>query len=192
MTCIVAIETPDGVVMGCDSHCESAGTVRHINAQKICRRMAGDVQWLIGSAGTLERHQEIATGFDPPELPADEQDDAMMAIGRKALGKVNSGGNTVQFSYGLALTSGGGNTMLVAVRGRLYGCDPDNTITRTSDGYDAIGSGEDFALGSLASTKGMDPEGRVRLALAAAAHHCASVAEPFTVVKEKRPRGGAK
>ncbi|MFE6305007.1 hypothetical protein [Nocardiopsis sp. NPDC057823] len=70
---------------------------------------------------------------------------------------------------------------LVGVRDRLFIVDSDYQIGESADGYAAVGCGADLALGSLHTTRGMDlkPRRRLKLALAAAAHHSAGVIAPF-------------
>ena len=70
---------------------------------------------------------------------------------------------------------------LVGYRGALYCIDEDYHVGRSALGYEAIGCGDHFALGSLASTSG-NPKARVQMALYSAALHSTSVCEPFTVL----------
>lgn len=75
---------------------------------------------------------------------------------------------------------------LIGYRGELvnilkdFGCGIDTQDTK----YSAIGSGEEFALGSLYSTEamGLDPEERIILALEAASEHHCTVGPPFEVI----------
>jgi hypothetical protein len=76
-----------------------------------------------------------------------------------------------------------GGVLLVGYRGALYCIDDDYSVGRSALGYEAIGCGDHFALGSLASTSG-DPEARVQMALYSAALHSTSVCEPFTVLTQ--------
>lgn len=76
-----------------------------------------------------------------------------------------------------------GGTFLVGIRGRLYRVDGDFQIGRSVDGYDACGCGQELARGALHASRTVgDPQERVRMALDAAAHHSAGVAEPFHLV----------
>ena len=57
-----------------------------------------------------------------------------------------------------------------------------------SAGYDAIGSGDNLAIGSLHTTRHLtDPRLRVQQALEAAVAHNAAVAEPFAFVSVQAP-----
>lgn len=88
---------------------------------------------------------------------------------------------------GYAATRNGtesGGTFLVGVQGRLFQVDSDYQVGESRDAYDAVGCGSGYALGvlHLASRQQLDPRGRVRLALDAAAHHSAGVRGPFRIV----------
>ncbi len=76
-----------------------------------------------------------------------------------------------------------GGKFLVGVRGRLFCIDHDYQVRETVIGYDAVGSGDDLALGVLFATQQRDlsPEERIRLALEAATYHNAYVRPPFQI-----------
>lgn len=81
-----------------------------------------------------------------------------------------------------------GGVFLVGIAGRLYHVDSDFQVGRSLDGYDAVGCGDDLALGALHATRHVrDPRGRVLRALEAAAHHSAGVAGPFTAMNSSGP-----
>jgi hypothetical protein len=76
-----------------------------------------------------------------------------------------------------------GGTFLVGVGGRLFQINSDYQVGEASIGYDAVGCGEDLALGALfASGHVRNPRNRVRLALRAAERFSAGVRGPFKVV----------
>lgn len=77
-----------------------------------------------------------------------------------------------------------GGTFLVGVRGTLYAVYDDFQISRSRDGYAAVGCGDELALGSLHTSVGLKPRERVLAALTAAAHHSAGVCEPFVVLSK--------
>jgi hypothetical protein len=74
-----------------------------------------------------------------------------------------------------------GGTFLVGLADRLYVVHSDFQIARSADGYAAVGSGDDIALGSLHGTRGRAPRWRINAALSAAAHHSSVVTPPFVV-----------
>jgi ATP-dependent protease HslVU (ClpYQ) peptidase subunit len=73
---------------------------------------------------------------------------------------------------------------LVGIAGRVYYVEGDGHPWRPAQSYCAIGSGADYALGSLHTTarRKLLPRYRLTLALQAAAAHCTSVAPPFRFV----------
>lgn len=74
---------------------------------------------------------------------------------------------------------------MVAFRGRIFVVQDDFQICERSEGYDAIGCGGDFALGSLFETQGkkLQPKQRVERALQCAEKFSAGVRGPFTILK---------
>lgn len=77
-----------------------------------------------------------------------------------------------------------GGTFLVGFRGQLFLIGGDFQVTRTSNGYAAVGCGDDIALGALHGSADGDPQLRILAALRAAEHHSAVVIGPFTVVDQ--------
>lgn len=73
-------------------------------------------------------------------------------------------------------------TFLVGVHGRLFVIQGDYQVGEPADGYAAVGCGDELALGALHATATLDmpPRDRVATALAAADHHSAGVAGPYT------------
>ena len=76
-----------------------------------------------------------------------------------------------------------GGTFLVGVRGELFTIMEDYQVGQSADGFDAVGSGTDLALGALYATREgpFRPRQRVRMALAAAERFNAGVRGPFLV-----------
>ncbi|MEU3836487.1 hypothetical protein IFE09_11270 [Streptomyces microflavus] len=75
-----------------------------------------------------------------------------------------------------------GGTFLVGVAGRLFTIYSDYQVGEAADGYDAVGCGDELALGALHATAhlGLAPRARLTAALAAATHHSAGVIGPYT------------
>jgi hypothetical protein len=74
-------------------------------------------------------------------------------------------------------------SLLIAIKGRLFRLCSHFTVRESQTGYDAIGSGTPFALGSFASTEGRPGRERVELALNAAERHVPSVRGPFRILQ---------
>jgi ATP-dependent protease HslVU (ClpYQ) peptidase subunit len=80
-----------------------------------------------------------------------------------------------------------GGSFLLGFKDRLYSIDGDFQVGENALNYDACGSGEEFAKGSLHSTNGFNlpPEQRVRKALQAASEFSLYVGGPFYVLNTK-------
>ena len=86
-----------------------------------------------------------------------------------------------------------GGTFLIAYKNRLFKIEDDFQVGESSDGYDACGCGQDFALGSLHSTDftdkiytpstALEAHGRIELALKASEHFCMGVGQPFILIE---------
>ncbi|MFD5111451.1 hypothetical protein ACFWNG_03900 [Streptomyces sp. NPDC058391] len=79
-------------------------------------------------------------------------------------------------------------TFLVGCLGRLFVVHSDYQIGEGTDGYMAVGCGDDLALGALHATAAlnMKPRARLTAALDAAAHHSAGVAGPYVYAATPR------
>jgi ATP-dependent protease HslVU (ClpYQ) peptidase subunit len=72
-----------------------------------------------------------------------------------------------------------GGNFLIGYRSRLFEMVDDYHVSEPVNGYEAVGSGAKYALGSLYATPHLPPEQRVALALEAAAYHNAYVRPPY-------------
>jgi hypothetical protein len=72
-------------------------------------------------------------------------------------------------------------TFLVGYGNRLFRIDEDYQVAETLDGFDAIGSGSQVALGALYACQHLDPKERVFQALLAAERFNAAVRAPFII-----------
>lgn len=74
-----------------------------------------------------------------------------------------------------------GGTFLVAFKGQLFAIHSDYQVGRALEGFDAVGCGEDIALGALFASPSLAGRDRVELALQAAERHSAGVRGPFVI-----------
>jgi ATP-dependent protease HslVU (ClpYQ) peptidase subunit len=72
-----------------------------------------------------------------------------------------------------------GGTFLVGYAGRLFCVQGDFQVAERTDGFDACGCGESYALGAMACLPEMEPRARLTRALEMAAHFSAGVRGPF-------------
>jgi hypothetical protein len=77
-----------------------------------------------------------------------------------------------------------GGRFLVGYKDKLYSIDSDFQVGESLCKYDALGSGSDFALGSLHSTEGYieSPIVRIHMALQAATQFAIGVEPPFYIL----------
>ena len=77
-----------------------------------------------------------------------------------------------------------GGTFLIGYQGRLFFVGNDYQLGIPTDGFIAVGCGDQIAHGALYATSG-DPEERVRTALLAAERFSAGVRGPFVIMEGK-------
>ncbi len=77
-----------------------------------------------------------------------------------------------------------GGSFLLGYKDKLYTIEGDYQIGISADSYDAVGCGEEFALGSLKTTEnlGYSPLTRIRMALQAASKFSVGVAPPYYII----------
>jgi ATP-dependent protease HslVU (ClpYQ) peptidase subunit len=185
MTAIVAVrdERRNIICLGADSLASNGMQSTLVADPKIFQKG----EFIIAYAGSFRSGQLLAYRFQPPPLPkkpsrllpymVNEFGDAL----RETLGKAGRIRKEMEQENAWPMDC------LVAVRGRIFALQEDFSVLEPSDGYAAAGSGENFCIGSLHSTKAinMQPERRVRLALEAAATHNPNVGPPFVIKKVK-------
>ena len=173
MTCIVGLEHSGRVTIGGDS----AG----VEGLRITARADEKVfqvgPYLIGFSDSFRMGQLLRYTLDAPEQASTHDDfEHLCTVFVESVRACLKEGGFAKESSG----EESGGTFLVGYKGLLYCVDSDYQVGRAIRGYEAIGCGEEFALGSLASTSGAASR-RVRVALEAAALHSSGVCEPFTI-----------
>lgn len=185
MTCIVGLEHEGRVWMGGDS----AGT----REGDMALRILGDVKIffvkdvLFGSSGSRRINQLLRFSLKIPHQKVKDDyrylcTDLINAI-RVCL---KGGGNSGTEEHGEEEMEA---NVLTGYRGHLYNIETDySVVTMANIGFDACGSGENYALGSLFSTQEtkLSPEKRITLALTTASYFSAGVAPPFSIMVSKK------
>jgi ATP-dependent protease HslVU (ClpYQ) peptidase subunit len=178
VTCIVGLAENESVWIGADS-----AAVQGYTARSGCIRKAFRVSttaretFLIGYAGSFRMGQLLQyrldvtqpCGDDPWRYLATTFIDVVRALFK------DHGYATVESNR----ESGG--PFLLGFRGGLYSVDPDYQVNKMHDGFDAIGCGDEYALGAMQVTRGQEPSSRVLGAIAAAGHFSAGVKKPYIV-----------
>lgn len=178
MTCIVGIETDDGVIMGGDALASSSSDAFLLRSPKVVR----SGPYLVGVSGSRRFGDIMRTAQLPPP--------PTRGLDRFMIGPFVSAIRAIAKDAGVDLdwTKDIGNTgcLMLGVAGRIYVVRNDFGIERMRGGYHAIGCGDSFATGSLYSTKGLAPRDRVVLALEAAETHGHNVRRPWTILTLKK------
>jgi ATP-dependent protease HslVU (ClpYQ) peptidase subunit len=177
MTCIAGVVSDGKVYIGGDS----AGSDGYSMVDRADAKVFANGPFLFGFTTSFRMGQLLRYAFAPPPRHPDKDVMAYMVTDfidhlRKCL---QSGGFATKKD-----DAERGGTFLVGYEGRLFKIEGDYQVGESSDGYDACGSGESYALGSLYSTsdKPGSPKGRVTDALKAAEAHSSFVRGPFHII----------
>ncbi len=174
MTCIVGLVHKKSVYIGGDSASVAGWTSRVTRLPKVFRRGP----FLIGYTTSFRMGQLLQHALIVPPQTDDRDDMRFMVttfvecvrhlLKEKGVAKVESNAES-------------GGQFLVGYRSRLYSVQQDFQVNEMADGFDAVGSGSEYALGALASTKSAPPVLRLKRALAVSAHFNMAVSAPFFV-----------
>jgi 20S proteasome alpha/beta subunit len=177
MTCIAGLTTFDGVYMGADS-CWTSGTFIRTSTDKLLEiKLSSEESMLIGVAGgagmaDLVKEQLSIPKYKAPFYPW-LRDCYCREVHKLVLKYL------VRERMDTQIEDLNWINMLVGHNNRLYYIASDFIPQLVFEEYFAIGSGMYLAIGSLASTDGMEPEKRIEMALKVAAKHESGVAPPF-------------
>ena len=173
MTCIAGIECNGVVWMGGDS----AGTAGNMH-----QRIRGDKKvfikgdFIFGFCSSFRVGQLLQYNLELPSHPEEREDFAFL---------VNEFVNAVKTC--LKAEEGEDVTpyFLFGYRGKLYGMQGDYQVSKAEEGFDAMGSGADIAIGALHTNKAVkSPKKRLLQALEASALNNAAVRPPFIVLSK--------
>ena len=180
MTCIVGIVHDGGVIIGGDS----AGSDRCTIDQRCQPKVFTRGEYAFGYTSSFRMGQLLQYRLEIDSPDTWDLDSWMATTFVDSVRQCLKDG-------GWARTSGGddepggseaGGTFLVGIRGQLYAIADDYQAGRVLDGYQAVGSGAEVALGALYATRHLGPQVRIRIALEAAEHVTPYVRGPFTTV----------
>lgn len=181
MTCIVGIETEDGVLIGGDS----AGTAGYSQVIRADEKVWSSGEFAFGFTTSYRMGQLLRYNLSIPQTPHPGADQAtrdkwMTTTFIDAVRECLKKGGYAKVENGVEK----GGSFLVGWRGSLYEVENDFQVGRSFDGFGATGSGYRVALGALAASTGK-PRERVRQALEIAARYDAAVNGPFVLVEVK-------
>jgi ATP-dependent protease HslVU (ClpYQ) peptidase subunit len=154
MTVLVAVESPEGVVLGCDSFL-GGEALRDLHHGPKWRRLGPLV---IAGAGQCFPDQALGT-LRVDSRPR-RREDGRDWIARAVVAPMVERGSWRREGIAAAF--------LVAYRGAVYEIDETLGVSRSARGYAASGAGYAYAYGALHATEGRPALERVRAALTAA------------------------
>jgi ATP-dependent protease HslVU (ClpYQ) peptidase subunit len=182
MTCVVALEQDGVVYVGADSAgFDSNLAIRSRADEKVFITENGE--FIMGFAGSFRIGQLLRYALVPPDQASKKDDmaymvtdfiDAVRAM-QKEKGSMKKEDELEEHE----------SVFIVGYRGKLYIVEEDFQVGRPIENYAAIGCGADLAMGAMFATQkaAMNPEDRVRLALAAAVEFNAGVRPPYRILK---------
>jgi hypothetical protein len=184
MTCIAAVVHDGAVWMGGDS----AGVAGWSLSVRADEKVFVKGDFIFGFTTSFRMGDLIRYSFSPPEQLPSETDDRGYLVTRwmDALRKCFEAGGYKYLKDGREF----GGQFLVGYRGRLYNIDNDFQVGLSAEAYDAVGCGQDLALGALYAETAraqwggelLDPDDAILTALEAAEQHSAGVRGPFTIL----------
>lgn len=179
MTCIVGLVDGDKIYMGCDSRVSAGSSVLECEHKKIYK--VND-KMMIGTAGDVRYANVIRHVFSPPD-PLENQSnmDYLCSLFVPKLMKCLDTEKCMEVDKNVGKVPG---RIILTYNGKLYSIARDYCVLEHPSYY-AIGSGGDYALGSLYMTEGIgiDPVIRINKALDAACKFDAGCAPPFTILE---------
>lgn len=175
MTCIAAIAHEGKVWVGGDS-AGLSGWALTIRADE---KVFCNAQFVMGFTSSFRMGQLLRYSFEPPEKdPTSDLDRYMATSFVDAVRQCLKNGGYAQKKD----EAEKGGTFIVGVGGALYVIEDDYQVSKTANGYAAVGCGDQIALGCLYATKDWTDQGkRLLTALEAAEAHSGGVRGPFTI-----------
>lgn len=178
MTCIVGLAQDGDVWIGADSAAGDGWQVRSTLVPKVFVRGP----FIIGYTVSFRMGQLLQFHLDVPPQDGESSDLEYMVCRFIAAVRacLKEGGYTT-----IKDSKEGGVGFLVGYRGHIYCVGDEFQITEASDGFDACGCGEKYALGAMDALGYAEPGERVLLALETAARFSGAVCEPFVILSSR-------
>lgn len=177
MTCIVGLidKKNNNVIIGGDCAASANSNVFQRKDKKVFR----NGEFVIGCTTSFRMIQLLQYSFIPPKINNKNIHKYMCTDFIDEVRKCFSEGGFLQ-RYQDGDEKGG--SFLVGYKDRLFKIDSDFQVGENKMEYDSIGSGSDFALGSLFTSSNLEPKKRVIMALKSAEYLSMGVLSPFTIL----------
>lgn len=176
MTCIVGLEYGGKVYIGGDSASASGWSVDSISESKVFKNK----EFIIGYTSSFRMGQLLQYSL---EIPENKRESEMEYLVKDFITAVRSCLKDNGYAE-ISSNKESGGIFLVGYRGKLYRVSSDFQIMRYSHGYYAVGAGEEYALGSMFSSKIKNPKDKLTHALETASNFCGAVVPPFIVISQ--------
>ncbi len=163
MSCVAALKQNGKVYVAADSLSSADDKLFYRKDKKVFK----NGKYIIGFCGSIRTGQILKRRYWVPPTDIYAVPDSLMKFMEK--------------KGCMSITEEGhkncGCNFIFATKGEIYEILVDFQLVEPVDDFTAIGSGSDFALGSLFSTKGtkLKPEERLKMAIEAASYFSASV-----------------
>lgn len=181
MTCIAGLVHKDTIYMGADSAGTADSRLRTREDPKVFIRD----NMIFGFTSSFRMGQLIQYSLKIPDYHKDMTNHEYMATSFvDAVIKCLKDGGYAEKNNDVE----SGGHFLVGYRNKIYNIQTDYQVAVNTENFNAIGSGDDLALGSLYTTHIFSPETphtRIRVALRTAENFNAYVRSPFTVLELK-------
>lgn len=189
MTCIIGIEHQGKVILASDRAITRGNEVRQEKYSKIFK--LDDM--VVGCAGDQRLLQIVGFNLHMPKLDIEITNplEYLMCVFVPVLRETLRESGALSVENGLESMNG---AVMVGKGGELYVVGSNFCVTRVEDGFDAIGSGEQYALGVMDYFKRLDNFSRIdmdeiyyRLAesLVSAVHFDKGVTPPFDFLESE-------
>jgi len=184
MTCIVALKTPDKIIVGADRLITYHDNYTELSKWPKIKKIGNTM--ILGSAGRYAENNIMLNLFEPPENNSTNLFSYMTHDFVPALKSLiekhhlkDSEGNDYSCDA----------TFIVAIQDSIFRISYTYDINEHVSDYAVIGSGEPYALGSLHTTDGFEEsfgitsQSRVLMALEAAEKYSPGVHRPFDLLE---------
>jgi ATP-dependent protease HslVU (ClpYQ) peptidase subunit len=179
MTCIVGVKTSQGIFIGGDSaSTNDSGLQTILASHKVFFIGEEGNRMLLGCTTSCRMMQLLHYELQLP--PYEDGIDVEEYLVTVFINAVRDCLKTGGFAKKEDDKEEGGN-FLVGFQDRLFEVQDDYQVSEPINGYEAVGSGAQCALGALYVTPHLPPEQRIEQALQAAAYHNAYVRPPFLI-----------
>jgi len=175
MTCIVGWIGKDRVYVGGDSARAEGWQVRQTSINKVLKKE----NFLFGYTTSFRMGQIIQHHVKLPErkklqpildyLVVDLIEAIRKQLTEKGFTKKQDNRET-------------GGSFIIGCSEGIFRVDADFQVNSASDGLEAVGCGEDYALGAMKALNNVSDKQRIQRALETAAYFCGGVLPPFTIL----------